>query len=174
MQNLTHNCNTRVAPFSGDPILVAFIYDIPRDEGITSHYIEQLIRDLSSFPCEVQILPGDTSKSVTTGRAKFECEAHLYQVLTMHEFIHLPKGKRLRLKSYDPNHQSDGKTAGAKDLTLFDPNCNVFLKRINREWTKGDLEEIFAEYGTIVSTKFLVSAITGQPNGMGYILFANP
>lgn len=156
------------------PNLLAFLYDIPRDDSYTPGELQQIMRKLTGYDCSIQIIT-DAKKPMLTARVKFECEAHMQLALSLHRTVPVKNGRYLRLHPFEPSYKAKGFTTSAATAGTLDPEveteCNVYLRGIDRDWTHKDLYEIFGEYGTIVSAKVSVHPLTGRSNGYGYILF---
>ena len=60
-------------------ILIAFIYDIPKQDGYTNNELTSIMRALG-YQCNVQ-LNLDNGKPFLSARVKFESEAHLQLAL---------------------------------------------------------------------------------------------
>merc|ERR1712110_695597 len=53
-------------------------------------------------------------------------------------------------------------------------NRNLYIKNIAETVTDKQLEELFAQFGEIVSTKIMVNEDTGVKRGFGFVCFKNP
>merc|ERR1712137_567894 len=62
---------------------------------------------------------------------------------------------------------------GETEETALD-YCNVFVKYLPHHFTEKDLQELFQEYGKIMSVKVMVDPQTGSSLGYGFVRFAEP
>ena len=88
--------------------LIAYLYDIPRDDGYSSKELTQIMTTLG-YRCEVQITPPKTQRTFVTARVKFDSQAQLHLALLQHKSFKLRDHKYCRLLPYSEELALKGK-----------------------------------------------------------------
>lgn len=99
---------------------LAYIYDIPKDDGYSSRELTQMLRDLG-YKCEVQ-LNKHGNKPFYNAMVKFDSIAHLQLALTNHRSFELRGGKHARILPFDVNLKRNVKSSQVMNQKLYDPN----------------------------------------------------
>merc|ERR1712110_1251971 len=71
-------------------------------------------------------------------------------------------------------YAAEAKNKNRNQLGKVPHNRNLYIKNIAETVTDKQLEELFAQFGEIVSTKIMVNEDTGVKRGFGFVCFKNP
>ena len=102
--------------------LLAFIYDIPKDENYTSQELTSIIKQLG-LNGEVQIQRnGNVTKPFLSAMIKFESEAQLQLALANHRSFKLRDHKHARILPFDQELRRNIQDQQVISEKMYDPN----------------------------------------------------
>lgn len=53
-------------------------------------------------------------------------------------------------------------------------STKLYVGNLSYKLTEGDLQDAFAEYGTVVEALLMMDKMTGRPRGFGFVTMASP
>ncbi|CAO3689073.1 unnamed protein product [Rhizopus stolonifer] len=72
----------------------------------------------------------------------------------------------------NPMHQQKERTIPEDNLTV--DTMNLYIKNLDPKITNNDLENLFREFGRIVSARVMTNSATEQSKGYGFVSFSKP